>query len=67
MFRLAALIEQNSRQLAQISTIENGSTIMTTSYPRLGWVAEVPLFRWAGADKIQGSHGEHVGRPRARL
>src|SRR5271165_1590912 len=35
MFRLAALIEQNSRQLAQLATIENGSTIMTTAY--LGW------------------------------
>src|SRR5580692_9264204 len=37
MFKLAALIEQNGKQLAQLSTIENGSTIMTTSY--LSWDA----------------------------
>src|SRR5580700_6274992 len=35
MFKLAALIEQNTKQIAQLSTIENGSTIMTNSY--LGW------------------------------
>jgi acyl-CoA reductase-like NAD-dependent aldehyde dehydrogenase len=28
MFKLAALIEQNGRHLAELSTIENGSTIM---------------------------------------
>src|SRR3974390_849086 len=32
MFKLAALMEQNAAQLAQLSTIENGSTIMTTGY-----------------------------------
>jgi acyl-CoA reductase-like NAD-dependent aldehyde dehydrogenase len=53
MFRLAAIIEQNGSQLAQLSTIENGSTIMTTSY--LGWDA-AQKFRYFGgwADKIQG-------------
>jgi acyl-CoA reductase-like NAD-dependent aldehyde dehydrogenase len=53
MFRLAALIEQNSRQLAELSTLENGSTIATTSY--LGWDA-AQKFRYFGgwADKIQG-------------
>jgi acyl-CoA reductase-like NAD-dependent aldehyde dehydrogenase len=53
MFRLAALIEQNSAQLAQLSTIENGSTIMTTGY--LGWDG-AQKFRYFGgwADKIQG-------------
>src|SRR5260370_32792418 len=32
MLRLAALIEQNSPQLPQISTIENRPTIMTTTH-----------------------------------
>jgi acyl-CoA reductase-like NAD-dependent aldehyde dehydrogenase len=62
MFRLAALIEQNSRQLAQISTIENGSTIMTTSY--LGWDG-AQKFRYFGgwADKIQGRTVSTWGGP----
>jgi acyl-CoA reductase-like NAD-dependent aldehyde dehydrogenase len=53
MFKLAALIEQNTKQIAQLSTIENGSTITTTSY--LGWDA-AQKFRYFGgwADKIQG-------------
>jgi acyl-CoA reductase-like NAD-dependent aldehyde dehydrogenase len=53
MFKVAALIEQNGRQLAQLSTIENGSTIMTTGY--LSWDA-AQKFRYFGgwADKIQG-------------
>src|SRR5580658_4124660 len=62
MFRLAALIEQNSRQLAQLSTIENGSTIMTTSY--LGWDG-AQKFRYFGgwADKIQGRTVSTWGGP----
>jgi acyl-CoA reductase-like NAD-dependent aldehyde dehydrogenase len=53
LFKLAGLIEQNGRQLAQLSTIENGSTIMTTGY--LSWDA-AQKFRYFGgwADKIQG-------------
>lgn len=53
MFKLAALIEQNSQQLAQLSTIENGSVIMATSY--LGWDG-AQKFRYFGgwADKIEG-------------
>jgi acyl-CoA reductase-like NAD-dependent aldehyde dehydrogenase len=53
MFKLAALIEQNSGPLAQLSTFENGSTIMTTGY--LAWDA-AQKFRYFGgwADKIQG-------------
>jgi acyl-CoA reductase-like NAD-dependent aldehyde dehydrogenase len=53
LFKLAALIEQQSRQIAQLSTIENGSTIATTGY--LGWDA-AQKFRYFGgwADKIQG-------------
>jgi len=66
MFRLAALIEQNSRQLAQISTIENGSTIMTTSY--LGWDGS-QKFRYFGgwADKIQGRTVSTWGGPRTTI
>jgi acyl-CoA reductase-like NAD-dependent aldehyde dehydrogenase len=62
MFRLAALIEQNSSQLAQLSTIENGSTIMTTSY--LSWDA-AQKFRYFGgwADKIQGRTVSTWGGP----
>jgi acyl-CoA reductase-like NAD-dependent aldehyde dehydrogenase len=62
MFKLAALIEQNSKQLAQLSTIENGSTIMTTSY--LGWDA-AQKFRYFGgwADKIQGRTVSTWGGP----
>ena len=53
MFKLAALIEQNSQQLALLSTIENGSTIGATSY--LGWDG-AQKFRYFGgwADKIEG-------------
>jgi acyl-CoA reductase-like NAD-dependent aldehyde dehydrogenase len=56
MFKLAALVEQNSKQLAQLGTFENGSTLMTTSY--LGWDA-AQKFRYFGgwADKI---HGETI-------
>ena len=62
MFKLAALIEQNSKQLAQLSTIENGSTIMTTGY--LGWDA-AQKFRYFGgwADKIQGRTVSTWGGP----
>src|SRR3954467_7377771 len=62
MFRLAALIEQNSKQLAQLATIENGSTVMTTSY--LGWIA-AQKFRYFGgwADKIQGRTVSTWGGP----
>src|SRR6202000_3325620 len=62
MFKLAALCEQNSKQLAQLSTIENGSTIMTTSY--LGWDA-AQKFRYFGgwADKIQGRTVSTFGGP----
>ncbi len=62
MFKLAALIEQNSRQLAQLSTIENGSTIMTTGY--LGWDG-AQKFRYFGgwADKIQGRTVSTWGGP----
>jgi acyl-CoA reductase-like NAD-dependent aldehyde dehydrogenase len=53
MFKLAGLIEQNSLQLAQLSTIENGSVIAATSY--LGWDG-AQKFRYFGgwADKIEG-------------
>ena len=53
MFKLAALIEQNGQQLAMLSTIENGSTIATSSY--LGWDG-AQKFRYFGgwADKIEG-------------
>ncbi|MBB5685947.1 aldehyde dehydrogenase family protein [Sphingobium boeckii] len=53
MFKLAALIEANSQQLAALSTIENGSVIMATSY--LGWDG-AQKFRYFGgwADKIEG-------------
>ena len=37
MFKLAALVVQHGKQRAQLSTVENGSTIMMTSY--LGWDA----------------------------
>ena len=62
MFKLAALIEQNSKQLAQLSTIENGSTIMTTGY--LGWDA-AQKFRYFGgwSDKIQGRTVSTWGGP----
>jgi acyl-CoA reductase-like NAD-dependent aldehyde dehydrogenase len=62
LFKLAALIEQNSRQLAQLSTIENGSTVMTTGY--LGWDA-AQKFRYFGgwADKIQGRTVSTWGGP----
>ena len=62
MFKLAALIEQNSKPLAQLSTIENGSTIMTTGY--LGWDA-AQKFRYFGgwADKIQGRTVSTWGGP----
>ncbi len=62
MFKLAALIEQNSKQLAQLSTIENGSTIMTTGY--LSWDA-AQKFRYFGgwADKIQGRTVSTWGGP----
>lgn len=53
MFALAALIEREARQFAQIATAENGSTIMTTGY--LSWDA-AQKFRYFGgwADKIHG-------------
>ncbi len=62
MFKLAALIEQHSAHLAQLSTIENGSTIMTTSY--LGRDA-AQKFRYFGgwADKIQGRTVSTWGGP----
>jgi acyl-CoA reductase-like NAD-dependent aldehyde dehydrogenase len=62
MFKLAALIEQYAKQLAQISTVENGSTVMTTSY--LGWDA-AQKFRYFGgwADKIQGRTVSTWGGP----
>jgi acyl-CoA reductase-like NAD-dependent aldehyde dehydrogenase len=62
MFRLAALIEQNAQHLAQLSTIENGSTIMTTGY--LGWDG-AQKFRYFGgwADKIQGRTVSTWGGP----
>lgn len=62
MFKLAALIEQHGKRLAQLSTIENGSTIMTTSY--LGWDA-AQKFRYFGgwADKIQGRTVSTWGGP----
>jgi acyl-CoA reductase-like NAD-dependent aldehyde dehydrogenase len=62
MFKLAAAIEQHGRQLAQISTAENGSTIMTTNY--LGWDA-AQKFRYFGgwADKIQGRTVSTWGGP----
>jgi acyl-CoA reductase-like NAD-dependent aldehyde dehydrogenase len=62
MFKLAALIEQNGKQLAQLSTIENGSTIMTTGY--LSWDA-AQKFRYFGgwADKIQGRTVSTWGGP----
>ena len=62
MFNLAALIEQNTQSLAQLSTIENGSTIMTTGY--LGWDA-AQKFRYFGgwADKIQGRTVSTWGGP----
>src|SRR3984893_18363034 len=62
MFKLAALIEQNSKQLAQLSTIENGSTIMTTGY--LGWDAAAEVRYFGGwADKIQGRTVSTWGGP----
>ncbi|WP_165186628.1 aldehyde dehydrogenase family protein [Caulobacter soli] len=53
MFKLAALIEQNSQQLALLSTIENGSVVAATAY--LGWDG-AQKFRYFGgwADKIEG-------------
>ena len=62
MFKLAALIEQNSKQLAQLSTFENGSTITTTGY--LSWDA-AQKFRYFGgwADKIQGRTVSTWGGP----
>jgi acyl-CoA reductase-like NAD-dependent aldehyde dehydrogenase len=62
MFKLAALIEQNSTQIAQLSTIENGSTIMVTNY--LAWDA-AQKFRYFGgwADKIQGRTVSTWGGP----
>jgi acyl-CoA reductase-like NAD-dependent aldehyde dehydrogenase len=62
MFKLAALIEQNGKLLAQLSTIENGSTIMTTGY--LSWDA-AQKFRYFGgwADKIQGRTVSTWGGP----
>ena len=62
MFKLATLIEQNGKHLAQLSTIENGSTIMTTSY--LSWDA-AQKFRYFGgwADKIQGRTVSTWGGP----
>jgi acyl-CoA reductase-like NAD-dependent aldehyde dehydrogenase len=53
MFKLAALIEQNSQHLALLSTIENGSVLAGTSY--LGWDG-AQKFRYFGgwADKIEG-------------
>jgi acyl-CoA reductase-like NAD-dependent aldehyde dehydrogenase len=62
LFKLAALIEQNGRQLAELSTIENGSTIMTTAY--LAWDA-AQKFRYFGgwADKIQGRTVSTWGGP----
>jgi acyl-CoA reductase-like NAD-dependent aldehyde dehydrogenase len=62
MFKLASLIELNSKQFAQLGTIENGSTIMTTSY--LGWDA-AQKFRYFGgwADKIQGRTVSTWGGP----
>src|ERR1700730_13949256 len=62
MFKLAALIEQNSKLLAQLSTIENGSTIMTTGY--LSWDAAQKLRYFGGwADKIQGRTVSTWGGP----
>jgi acyl-CoA reductase-like NAD-dependent aldehyde dehydrogenase len=62
MFKLAALIEQNSKQLAQLSTIENGSTVMTTGY--LGWDAAQKFRGFGGwADKIQGRTVSTWGGP----
>src|SRR5260370_30430039 len=46
MFRLAALIEQNSPQLAQISAVEKRLTIVTTRYLRLGGGPKVRSVRW---------------------
>jgi len=62
LFKLAALIEQNGKELAQLSTIENGSTLMTTSY--LSWDA-AQKFRYFGgwADKIQGRTVSTWGGP----
>jgi acyl-CoA reductase-like NAD-dependent aldehyde dehydrogenase len=62
MFKLAALMEQNSKQLAQLSTIENGLTLMTTGY--MGWDA-AQKFRYFGgwADKIQGRTVSTWGGP----
>jgi acyl-CoA reductase-like NAD-dependent aldehyde dehydrogenase len=62
LFKLAGLIEQNGKQLAQLSTIENGSTIMTTGY--LSWDA-AQKFRYFGgwADKIQGRTVSTWGGP----
>ena len=62
MFKVAALIEQNTKQFAQLATIENGSTVMTTSY--LGWDA-AQKFRYFGgwADKIQGRTVSTWGGP----
>ena len=62
LFKLAAVIEQNGKELAQLSTIENGSTLMTTSY--LSWDA-AQKFRYFGgwADKIQGRTVSTWGGP----
>ncbi len=62
MFKLAALIEQNSAQLAVLSTFENGSTISTTGY--FAWDA-AQKFRYFGgwADKIQGHTVSTWGGP----
>ena len=53
MLKLASLIEQDGQRLALLSTIENGSTIGTTSY--LSWDGAQKFRYFAGwADKIQG-------------
>ncbi len=53
LLKLASLIEQDSQLLALLSTIENGSTIATTTY--LGWDGAQKFRYFAGwADKIQG-------------
>ena len=62
MFRLAALLERDTQLLAQLSTIENGNSIMTTGY--LGYDA-AQKFRYFGgwADKIQGRTVSTWGGP----
>ncbi len=53
MLKMAALIEEHARELAELSTLENGSPIMVTPFIALDAAQK---FRYFGgwADKIQG-------------